>query len=88
MPWPTSERITAEAVRLDPLLHGVGDVAEAVARAGTARRASKSAPRVVASSFLATGVTLPIGSVMAASATQPSSITPMSTERTSPRDSS
>ena len=43
---------------------------------------------MVASRRLAIGVTLPIGWVIAASATQPSWITPMSIERMSPRLSS
>jgi hypothetical protein len=46
---------------------------------------AKSASRVVVRSCLATGVMLPIGTVIAASATQPSTITPTSIERMSPR---
>jgi hypothetical protein len=41
----------------------------------------------VSSSFCATGVIGPTGNVRAASATQPSSTTPTSTDRMSPRSS-
>jgi hypothetical protein len=49
--------------------------------------AANSAPSVVSSSFCATGVIAPTGNVRAASATQPSSTTPTSTDRMSPRSS-
>ena len=50
--------------------------------------AAKSAALVTSSSLRASGETGPIGSVIAASETQPSLITPTSTESTSPRLSS
>ena len=51
---------------------------------GTAAISDSSVTR---SSFWATGLTGPTANVRAASATQPSRITPMSTERMSPRPS-
>ncbi len=47
--------------------------------------AANSEASVTSSSFSATGLTGPIANVRAPSATQPSSVTPMSTEMMSPR---
>ena len=73
-----------QALRLDVRLDRVGDVAEPVAgrHCSTAANSDSS---VTASSFCATGEIGPTGKVRAASATQPSRITPMSTDRMSPR---
>ena len=86
IPWPTSDRTTENP---SPSTRAC-TAWETSPRRFPGRHcstASKSAAFVEASRRFATGVTLPIGIVTAASATQPSSTTPMSIERMSPRPS-
>ena len=85
MPWPTSERTIERPVGLDVLLHGVRDVAEAVADAalldGVEQRALGDVEQLRGDRARRRRP----AKVRAASATQPSLTTPMSTERMSPR---
>ena len=84
MPCPTSDRIT-EKPSSSTRRCTAWDTSPRRWPTWHCSTASKSDARVVASSRVAIGVTLPIGCVIAPSATQPSSTTPTSTESTSPR---
>ena len=84
MPWPTSWR-TTEKPSLSTLFCTAKPMSPRWLPGRHCSTASNSDARVVASRRLAMGVTFPIGIVTAASATQPSRITPMSIERMSPR---
>ena len=77
------QRLGVLPAQVPAFLALVGDTADGIP--GVPRWGEKSAARVLARSRLAIGVTPAIGWVIAASATQPSRITPMSTESRSPR---
>jgi hypothetical protein len=85
MPWPTSDRTiekplasTCDCTACETSPSRLPD-----RHCSTARNSASS---VTASSRAATGEISPTANVRAASATQPSFTTPMSTDRTSPRE--
>ena len=86
IPWPTRARIT-ENPSASTRRWTAAETSPNRLPGRHCSTASKRASRVVARSRPATAVTFPIGTVMAASATQPSRITPTSSDRMSPRES-
>ena len=74
-----------EAGVLDVLLHGVADVAEAVAGTHCSTALNSDSARDLEQLARPPAETSPTGNVRAASATQPSFTTPMSMDSMSPR---
>ena len=86
MPWPTSD-LTIDMPGASTCFCTAWETSPSRLPTRHCSTAANSAPSVTSKSFSATGETSPTGKVRAASATQPSFTTPMSTLKMSPRDS-